>query len=48
MVDILQDFERLADDRMAFGAFDTGDKAPSTGVMFIARIVEPLRRWITC
>jgi hypothetical protein len=42
MVDVLENFQRLGDDRMAFGALDMGDEAHTAGVVFVTRIVKPL------
>ena len=40
MIEVLQDFQRLTDDRMAFLALDMGNKAHTAGIMFIACIVK--------
>ncbi|WP_240344966.1 hypothetical protein [Novosphingobium sp. THN1] len=44
MVKIVQNFQRLVHNRMAFLAFDVGNKAHATGVMLITRIVQALKR----
>jgi len=42
MVEIFQDQQALFHDRVAFLAFDVGDEADATGVMFVARVVHSL------
>jgi hypothetical protein len=42
MVDVFQNLQCLSDNRMAFGAFDVGDKAHAAGVMFVACIIKAL------
>ena len=43
VVDVFQDLQTLFDDSVAFLAFDVGNKAHATGVMFIAGMVQTLR-----
>jgi hypothetical protein len=42
MSEILQYLQGLSDDRVAFLAFDMGDKAQAAGVMLAARVVQAL------
>ena len=44
VVQIVEDFERLANDRMAFRTFNVSDKAHTTCVMLSTRIIKALRR----
>ena len=43
MIEIVQDLKRLADNRMAFGALDVGDKAHAASVVLVGGVVESLR-----
>jgi hypothetical protein len=42
VIEVFENFQRLGNDRMAFGALDVGDEAHAASVVFITRIVEPL------
>ena len=42
VIEIAQDFERLLDNSVAFGAFDMRDEADATCVVFVARIIKAL------
>ena len=42
VVEVFENFQRLAHDGVRFLAFDMGNQAHATGVMFVARIVEAL------
>ena len=44
MVKIVQDFQGLFDDRVAFAALDMGNETHTTGVVFVTRIVKALNR----
>jgi hypothetical protein len=47
MSEILEYLQRLNDDRVAFPAFDMGDKAQAAGVVLVARVVQALfGRWL--
>src|SRR5690606_40406226 len=48
VVEVGENFQRLADDRVRFGTLDVGNEAHTAGVMLVARIVEALRRGILC
>jgi hypothetical protein len=42
MIEVFQDQQPLLDNRMAFLAFDMGDKTNATGVVFVAWVVHTL------
>src|SRR5690606_18779196 len=42
VIEILQDFEPLTDDLVTLPALDVRDKADTTGIMFIDRVVQTL------
>jgi hypothetical protein len=42
MIQILQDQQTLLNNRVALLAFDMGDKAQTTGIVLVGRVVHPL------
>ena len=44
MIEIEQDLKTHLDDRMRLAIVHIGDEADAAGVMFVPRVVEPLRR----
>ena len=45
MLEVLEDIERVLDDRVRLAAFQVGDEADATGVMLAARVKQAARLW---
>jgi hypothetical protein len=46
VVEVLQDRQPLLDDRVALAALDVRHEAHAAGVVFVAGVVQTLRKWL--
>jgi hypothetical protein len=47
MIEVVEDLQRLADNRVAFCTLDMGDKAHAARIVLVAGIVKPLGRRVS-